>query len=308
MDAVLQQGVEFILWVQQYQSTGLDTFFRHFTDFGGAHYLYMAPLVIWSIDYRIGCRLVLLLVSTLFVNSLVKDLLAQPRPFQVDDRIVSAGEHGYGLPSGHAQLVVVFWGVLAAWLQNKWFWLVAVLIMFLMGFSRVYLGVHFPTDIIGGWALGLVTLILYMRYVDAFEAWARALGWRRQVSLVVAISFLMALPGSDSFEAVLIVCLAGFFLGSGLGMVLAAAGDLDFDGRGAVWRRLLRYVVGMSGTLALIYLMREKIPGAEGFIGSVILYVELAVVGFWVSYVAPCLFSRIGLGSASSRGPAMVAG
>jgi membrane-associated phospholipid phosphatase len=300
METVLQQGIEFIVWLQQYQTAGLNAFFSYFTNFGGSYYLYMVPLVVWCVDYRMGSRLVVLFILTLFINSVLKDWIAQPRPFQMDERIISSGEHGYGLPSGHAQLVVVFWGLIAAWLSNKWFWAIAIVIMFLMGFSRVYLGVHFPSDVIAGWLLGALTLALCLRFGDSLDAWLRQLAPARQVLLLVVTSVLMTLPGSGGIEASLVVAAGGFFLGAGLGMVLANHSAMPFDGRGVWWRRVLRYVLGVAGTLALIAVLQKNYPGGKEISSMMILYAMLALLGFWVSFIAPRLFCLIGL--AGNRG------
>ena len=62
---------------------------------------------------------------------------------------------GGGLPSGHAQNGLVVWGGLAAWARRPWVWTLAVLIIVLLGLSRVYLGVHYPSDVAAGAALGM---------------------------------------------------------------------------------------------------------------------------------------------------------
>lgn len=302
MDSVLQQGIELIVWIQQFQTPALNTFFEVFTNFGGTYYLYMLPLVIWCVDYRVGFRLLLLFVLTLFLNSLLKDWIAQPRPFQMDERVLSDGEHGYGLPSGHAQLVVVFWGVLAAWVQRRWFWVLSVLIMFLMGFSRVYLGVHFPSDIIGGWLIGAVTLLLYFQVRTLIEAKLAAMSVGNKVVLLIVVSLLMTLPGTGSIEASLVVGTGGMLLGAGLGRLLALQGGLDFAGHGPWWSRLLRYVVGMVFTLALIAGMQKAYPADQGWLSQAALYTMMAILGFWMLYLAPRLFCLLRLGDERTAG------
>ena len=132
MNAILELGVAQILWLQSNATPGLDVFFHHLTQFGGRHYLFMVPLLIWCIDFRTGSRVLLWMSFTLLLNSLLKDTIAQPRPFEFDSRVLSDGETGYGLPSGHAQLVVLYWGLIAAWVGKRWFWGLSVSIMSLM--------------------------------------------------------------------------------------------------------------------------------------------------------------------------------
>jgi undecaprenyl-diphosphatase len=101
-------------------------------------------------------------------NSLIKAAVARQRP-DIIEAIVS--EPGYSFPSGHSALGMVGWGVLAVLVSRTRLPRVvrvaaitgmAVLVL-LIGVSRVYLGVHYPTDVIAGWILGGVIVLLYAR-------------------------------------------------------------------------------------------------------------------------------------------------
>lgn len=101
-------------------------------------------------------------------NALIKVAIARERPDLID-AIVS--EPGYSFPSGHSALGMVGWGILAVVVSRTRLpravrlALVAVMavIVVLIGVSRVYLGVHYPTDVIAGWTLGGVIVLLYER-------------------------------------------------------------------------------------------------------------------------------------------------
>jgi undecaprenyl-diphosphatase len=103
-----------------------------------------------------------------FGNGLLKAAIARERPDLID-AIVS--EAGYSFPSGHSALGMVGWGVLAVLVSRTRLpravrmALVAVMaaMVVMIGISRVYLGVHYPTDVIAGWTLGGVIVLLYER-------------------------------------------------------------------------------------------------------------------------------------------------
>ena len=62
---------------------------------------------------------------------------------------------GFGFPSGHAQMAMVVWG----WIGRYYNRIIPALVMiFMVGFSRIYLGVHMPHQVIGGWAIGFVVI------------------------------------------------------------------------------------------------------------------------------------------------------
>ena len=102
-------------------------------------------------------------------NGLIKTAMSRDRP-DLLDAIVS--EPGYSFPSGHSTLGAVGWGVLAVLVSRTRLprgvrvALVAAMVVLiaLIGISRVYLGVHFPTDVIAGWTLGAVVVLLYGRF------------------------------------------------------------------------------------------------------------------------------------------------
>ena len=102
-------------------------------------------------------------------NGLIKSAMGRDRP-DLLDAIVS--EPGYSFPSGHSTLGAVGWGVLAVLVSRTRLPLVLraalvigmVALIALIGISRVYLGVHYPTDVIAGWTLGGIVVLLYERF------------------------------------------------------------------------------------------------------------------------------------------------
>ncbi len=108
-----------------------------------------------------GPRTTLLFLFALLVNQLLKAALQQPRPFLLDPALQLAPAYGFGLPSGHAQSSLFFWGLMALEFPKKHLWPVAVTFALLVGLSRVFLGVHFPQDVFAGWAVAAALLGLW---------------------------------------------------------------------------------------------------------------------------------------------------
>lgn len=95
------------------------------------------------------------------MNDSLKMFFHGPRPYwYCTDVIAYAKETSFGVPSGHAQIATGIWGVLAASLRKWWAWLIAILVILIIGISRIYLGVHFPHDVILGWLIGAFLLWL----------------------------------------------------------------------------------------------------------------------------------------------------
>ena len=300
VQGILESGIEWIVWIQQFQTPATFRFWEIYTNFGGSYYLYLVPALLWCVDYRAGLRTLAIFTAAVVVNTALKEWFAQPRPFQLDERIISDGEMGYGLPSGHAQLAVVFWGSIASWVGRTWFWWLAAGIAFLMGVSRIVLGVHFPSDVVAGWALGALMLWLYLRYQSGLEAWLARyplggqVGWAVTAGVVVLL-FVQVIPAGP---AGMNAGAAGFIAGAGAGAAIGLR-SLTFDGRGPAWQRGLRFVLGLAVLFLLIGGMRGfGVP--EGGLGRLVLALYMAITGLWLTFGAPWLFERVRL----SRAPA----
>lgn len=117
----------------------------------------------------------------------LKFLYARARP-----EIIEHLQHAHGLsyPSGHSMLSTTVYLVvflqLGRNLKNRWLRgcliLFALLIIFTVGLSRVYLGVHYPTDVLAGWAFGLLFTVVYCNVAEAFRP-AQSLNRARSSSI-----------------------------------------------------------------------------------------------------------------------------
>jgi len=163
-DEILYWGIELILWLQSLGDwpAGLMNLFT-FTGYA-EFYLLIMPAVYWCWDSRLGLRLAVVFLLSTALNFYVKLLIHDPRPYWLEPevRLLSRAEITFGAPSGHAQNAVAVWGTLAAYLKSSWAWVIAGLLMFFVGLSRIYLGVHFPTDVLIGWLMNCVPLPLHL--------------------------------------------------------------------------------------------------------------------------------------------------
>lgn len=105
--------------------------------------------------YRLSWRLAVCFIGGYGFAFLAKHFIARGRPFDVlHDVHTRAHETGMGFPSGHTMMITVLMFAILPYVPKKWRWLLPIPIV-LMALSRVYLGVHFPLDVVGGFAVGL---------------------------------------------------------------------------------------------------------------------------------------------------------
>lgn len=291
MEAIWQWGLDIIRTVQLMRGPALDAIFKAITFMGEeVFFLILLPLIFWCVDFAVGARLAVAFLLAAYANTGLKDLFAHPRPFELDPAVKLHDAEGYGLPSGHAKSAVVVWGNIAAGLRKTWLWFVAVLLMVLIGFSRVYLGVHFPTDVLGGWAVGAVFLAVYLALEPHIETWLKQANLAMQLALavVVPLALLLLHLTKDTGSAMAVL------MGMGTGVALTRR-IAPFSAAGPLWQRAVRFLVGAVVLLALYFGLKLVFPAEGEPLYFVMRVVRYALVGLWAGLGAPWLFRRLRL-------------
>lgn len=291
MEPLLQWGLEVIRTVQQVQSPLLNGFFSAVSGLGSSFFLLLVlPALFWCVDYNLGMRVAVVCTLSAVCNASLKVLFSQPRPFDLDPTLGIGRAGGYGVPSGHAQESVVLWGSMAHFIGKKWFWALTVVILLLIGFSRVYLGVHFPTDVIAGWAVGIILLGLSVIGWRGIEDWITAQKTAMHLLLVLAVPLGLLL----THGGVVVVYQSGMLLGIGTGAMVTAR-FVSFSSQCTHERAVARYVIGiiiLAGSLSLLRGVYQHQP-ATGYLAAG--FFHSAFNGIWISLGAPGLFRLLKL-------------
>lgn len=245
--------------------------------------LLFIPFIVWSVDYRFGVRLMVLLLVGVILNWFLKELGHQPRPFMFDDRIIdSATFEGFALPSGHSQTAVIVWGYLAARFNKAWGWVLALSIILLVGLSRIGLGMHFPTDIVGGWIVGGLMLFTAVKYGDAIGDFLNRLYLPLNYVLGFSVPVVFAMLQPIGF----FVGVCGVFSGIWIGALLTH----NFDGVTSFCpRNILYYFIGVAGLLVLFIGLKRIFPGVESDHYLLFKYIRYDVVGLWICLFGPLI-------------------
>lgn len=321
MDFLIPFGVN---WIIAIQSLGawLEVPMKFFSFLGTENFfLLILPLIYWCIDANLGIRVGFILLTSNFVNEIFKLMFAGPRPYWVSAKVIPfSAESSFGVPSGHAQNAVGVWGMIASGVRKRWAWGIAIALAFLIGFSRWYLGVHFPHDVFLGWLLGGILLWAFMQFWNPVEAWLKqqALGSQIFIAFIVSLIVIVlgavsvgrldgytfpaewrdnalragSLPAPVSIES--FITSAGTLFGLAAGVAwLAARGG--YQASGPVEKRALRFVVGLIGVMILWRGLALFLPDNADLISYIFRYLRYTLVGFWVSGGAPWLFFRFKL-------------
>ncbi len=147
---------------------------KFITNFGGAIFLIIATIILFILikNKKIGFSIISNLVIVTILNQLLKNILQRPRPNEF--RIIE--ETGYSFPSGHSMASMAFYGYLIyliyKYVKNKYLkWTLIVLLSILIctiGISRIYLGVHYTSDVLGGFLISISYLVIYISAANKF--------------------------------------------------------------------------------------------------------------------------------------------
>jgi len=295
MEAIWQWGIDLIILIQQVHSPVLDSVFRAVTFLGEEQfYLFLFPVILWCIDYSFGAVLVIFFMLSNSTNIMLKELFQHPRPFDLNPDLKLSQADGYGLPSGHAQMSVTAWGAIAIRVRKIWFTIVAIVLILLIGFSRVYLGVHFPTDVLIGWIIGLILLAIYVIARSPLERWISGLNLWLQLLLAVAVPLILLLFNQTNDA----ITSAGTLFGISVGLVFARR-YVSFGVRGPWWHLVLRFLIGFIVVLALYLGLKKVFPPDGTSLGAVFRFLRYALIGSWIVLGAPWLFRLMRLAPAA---------
>jgi membrane-associated phospholipid phosphatase len=287
MDGMIEWGYGVIESVQAFRHPLLDYLFLGFTFLGNEEfYLLLVPLLYWVVNKRLATRFAVLFLLSAYLNSLAKSFVDEPRPDPGRVAVLDDPDGG-GLPSGHSQNAVVTWGFLAARSPAQWFRALMFVVVLAIGFSRIYLGVHFPHDVLGGWFLGAVLLAAFIALAPRVEAWLATLAYPARMAVAGAVTLLLVLLFHEG-EA--LAAMSTLF-GLSVGVPLERARIGFSASRGRLLQLLGKVVLGL---LIALLIWRGLRPFLLPF-GDPGTFVRYAILGFWVSAGAPWLFVRSGL-------------
>ncbi len=175
MEGFFQLDGNILLWIQEYiRNDFLTPVFKFITLLGDGGYVWIgiAVLLLFFRGYRktglmVGASL---LGSLLFNNMLVKNLVARPRPYRMIQTLtILVPEPGeYSFPSGHTSSSFAAGVVLYLMLPKK-YGVPAMILAFLIGISRLYVGVHYPTDVLAGAVLGTLIAVGVVKATESLE-------------------------------------------------------------------------------------------------------------------------------------------
>ncbi|MBX9138590.1 MULTISPECIES: phosphatase PAP2 family protein [unclassified Clostridium] len=235
-------------------------------------------IIYWALDKKFGEYIAYSVLTSVLLNNAVKDIFKMKRPIG-EEGIRTLREKtatGYSFPSGHTQSSASFYGAMAIYLKKKAMYIIATIMIISIGFSRLYLGVHYPKDVIVGGILGVLTSLICYKLYNRFE----------NKMLLYVITFIVFIPALTFAHSADFIKGMGTYLGFVIGMYIEKK-YVNFSIEGSTTVKVIRVLLGISILLVLQVGLKAIFPSETIF--SFIRYALISFVGIGIY---PMIFKK----------------
>lgn len=255
--------MEFLYWLEKIRVPGLNEVMLGITTLGEeTAFLVIALVIFWCMDKRRGYLLMTVGFAGTIINQVLKMICMVPRPWVKDPEFsileqAREAAAGYSFPSGHTTMAVGTFGALSATEKRKWLMGCFVALAALVGFSRMYVGVHTPADVLVG-ALTSVVLIFAFKPI-VYSNNNKAMPILLACMVAAAVGFVLYVelyPFAEDFDAhnlesgvknayTMLGCISGALV-----VYLVELKFVRFEEKGCWWVQIIKIIGGIGVVLA----------------------------------------------------------
>jgi membrane-associated phospholipid phosphatase len=281
--------LQFLKWLESVRTGFLTALFEGITFLGEETLIILLVVALWfAVDSRLAQKVFFVTICSTGLNGIVKNIAQVPRPF--DKGVLPVRKQtatGFSFPSGHTQNFATCSTFFAIKFRKKWLTVVVAIFIALVAFSRLYLGVHYPSDVIVGVVLGVGMAFLGNYLFDRVK----------EVKKLYVSVLILFLPFVVYFLIAANERFADFFKVFGMmgGLTLVAflqekSEPLSYDV--PWWKKLLRIVIGVA--IAFVFKEGLKVLKVGGVHVDLILdALRYFAVVLAVGCLCPLLFKKI---------------
>ena len=192
---MIDYQIEFLRLLEGLRTDFLIRLFECITMLAEETLMIFAVVTLWfAVDKRIAQKLFFVTAFSLGVNGIIKNFVKMPRPF-AGGKVSCVREYtatGYSFPSGHTQNFATWSTLIALKIKKLSVWIVTAVLIILVAFSRMFLGAHYPMDVIAGALLGVLFAIIGNSVYDKAEDKNRLFLWALAIFTPFIIWFVIS--------------------------------------------------------------------------------------------------------------------
>lgn len=243
--------------------------------------LIIISVVYWCINKRLGQKLGFIMLFSSMINGVIKNLVKAPRPFEVGviEPLRRHTATGYSFPSGHTQAATTLWTTFITNFRKIWVYCCGTIVILLVALSRLYLGVHWPIDVMAAIVVGVVCTIIGEEFFERIQDVSI-----KKIFLIASIIMLSTLVLSLDYDY---IKSAGSITGFLIGFILEKRYVL-FTTVGSFKFQIYKLIIGLTG-LVIIY------SGLKIFTPQLLVFgfLRYMMIVIWMIAGAPYVFMRI---------------
>ncbi|OPD56034.1 phosphatase PAP2 family protein [Bacillus anthracis] len=249
-------------------------------------YLIVISISYWCVSKRKAFHMIVMLCFSGYIGIMVKEFMKIPRPYTYDgiEALYEKSAAGYSFPSTHVQLSTTFWGSFMILCKKRIVWIIGIIFIILVAISRLYLRVHWLSDIIGAVLFSVIVVYLYTKVT--MELSDKKFILLQRIILAVSIIMYVMTSQVDNLK------LLGVLTGSTIGIMLENH-FINMNESNDFEMQVVKTVLGLSIMLIMQFILKKVIPDMY--------YLRYAVTGITITFLCPFIFHMLRLKNVSSK-------
>ncbi|HDR6316987.1 TPA: phosphatase PAP2 family protein [Bacillus thuringiensis] len=277
----------FLEWMTSLEGSVPTTFFKLVSSIANETlYLVIISILYWCVSKRKAFHMIVMLCFSGYMGIVVKEFMKIPRPYTYDgiQALYEKSAAGYSFPSTHVQLAATFWSSFMILSKKKIIWVIGIIFIILVAISRLYLRVHWLSDIISAVLISVIVVYLYTKVTG--ELSDRKFILLQRIVLAVSLIMYFITDQIDNLK------LLGVVTGSTIGIILENH-FIKMNENNNLKMQVIKTVLGLSVMLIMQFILKKVIPDMY--------YLRYVLTGITITFLCPFIFYMLRLKNVSSK-------